>query len=166
MEEWVDTARIAWPEVTGLCGFWDGSCDNGNCGRGIVIMAYSDLHGWLTFYKKCGPVPGNNSVDAAGLARARRSGREPPSSGTLSSSRKKCCVPGSWGVGASGTRPCTSSRTHSQALAILCPLEEWCVNSARAMAIDCRSCLKAARRRCAAPVGQKTGKGGGRSIKA
>ena len=27
-------------------------------------MAYSDLHGWLTFYKKCGPVPLNNSLDA------------------------------------------------------------------------------------------------------
>ena len=56
--------QIAWPEVTGLCGFWAGSCDNGNCDRGIVIMAYSDLHGWLTFYKKCGPVPLNNSLDA------------------------------------------------------------------------------------------------------
>ena len=32
-----------------------------------------------------------------GLTSARRSGREPPSSGTLSSSRQKCCVPGSWG---------------------------------------------------------------------
>ena len=61
------------------------------------------------------------------------------------------------GKGASGTRPCTSSRTHLPALTILCPREEWCVNPARAMAIDCRSCLKAARsrrpfRRCTAPV--------------
>ena len=36
--------------------FWDGSCDNGNCGCGIVIMAYSDPHGWFTFYNKRGPV--------------------------------------------------------------------------------------------------------------
>ena len=41
VEESVDTTRIAWPEVTGLCGFWDGSCDNGKCGGGIVIMAYT-----------------------------------------------------------------------------------------------------------------------------
>ena len=64
VEEWVDTTRIAWPEVTGLCGSWDGSSDNGNCGGGTVIMACSDPHGWFTFYKKCGPAPGNNSLDA------------------------------------------------------------------------------------------------------
>ena len=64
MEEWVDTTRIVRPEVTGLCRFWDGSCDNGNCVSGIVIMAFSDQHGCSTFYKKCGPVPGNNSLDA------------------------------------------------------------------------------------------------------
>ena len=60
----MDTARFGWSEVTGLCGFRVGSNDNGNCGRGTVIMAYSDLQGWFTFYKKCGPVPGNNSLDA------------------------------------------------------------------------------------------------------
>ena len=61
---WVDTTRIAWPEVTGLCGFLDGSCNKGNCGSGIVIMACSDIHGWSTFYNKCGLVPGVNSLDA------------------------------------------------------------------------------------------------------
>ena len=30
-------------------------------GCGIVIMAYSDPHGWFTF---CSPVPGNNSLVA------------------------------------------------------------------------------------------------------
>ena len=64
VEEWVDTTRIAWPEVPGLCGFGDGSCDNGNCGGGIVIAACSDVQGWSTFFKKCGPVPGGNSLDA------------------------------------------------------------------------------------------------------
>ena len=58
VEEWVDTTRIAWSEVTGLYGFGEGSCDDVNCGSGIVIMAYSDVHGWSTFNKKCGPVPG------------------------------------------------------------------------------------------------------------
>ena len=32
-EEWVDTTRIAWQEVTGVRGFWDGSYDKGKCGR-------------------------------------------------------------------------------------------------------------------------------------
>ena len=64
VEEWVDTTRVAWPEVAGVCGFWDGSCDNGYCGSGIVIMAYSDLQGWSTFYEKCGLVPGKKSLDA------------------------------------------------------------------------------------------------------
>ena len=63
-EEWVDTTRVAWPDVTGLCGFLDGSCDNRNCGSGIVIVACSDLHGWSPFYKKCGLVLGVNSLDA------------------------------------------------------------------------------------------------------
>ena len=62
-EEWVDT-RIAWQEVTGVCGFWDGSNDNGKCGGGIVLMAFSEPHGWFTFYKQCGPAPGNSSLDA------------------------------------------------------------------------------------------------------
>ena len=31
-EEWVDTTRITWREVTGVCGFGDGSFDNGRCG--------------------------------------------------------------------------------------------------------------------------------------
>ena len=44
----------------------------------------------------------------------RRAGQAafPPSSGTLSSLRKKCCVPGSWEVGASGSSPCSPPRTH------------------------------------------------------
>ena len=36
VEEWVDTTR-------GLCGFWDGSCDIGNCGCGIILMAFSKV---------------------------------------------------------------------------------------------------------------------------
>ena len=44
--------------------------------------------------------------------------------------------------------PCTATRSPPPpALAILCPREVWCVNLARAMANDCRSCLKAARSR-------------------
>ena len=32
VEEWVDTVHVVWSEVIGFCGFWDGSCDNVNCG--------------------------------------------------------------------------------------------------------------------------------------
>ena len=53
-EEWVDTTRITWREVTGVCGFSDGSFVNGRCGRSIVLMAFSEPHGWFLFYKKCG----------------------------------------------------------------------------------------------------------------
>ena len=53
VEELVDTAQVVWPEIIriGLCGFWDGSCDNGNCGAGIMIMACTKLVGWFTIYK-------------------------------------------------------------------------------------------------------------------
>ena len=39
-DEWVDTTYVVWSEVTGLCGFWDGSCDDGKCGAGIMIQAF------------------------------------------------------------------------------------------------------------------------------
>ena len=39
-EEWVDTTRIAWQEVTSVYGFWDGSHDNGKCGLGTIRMVY------------------------------------------------------------------------------------------------------------------------------
>ena len=72
---------------------------------------------------------------SCGLTPARRSGREPPSSGTLSlSSRLKYRVPGSWEVGALGTSPCTSSRTHPPALAVSYRCALWCWDSTRAMA--------------------------------
>ena len=63
-EEWVDTTRITRREVTGVCGFWDGTFDNDRRERGIVLVAFSEPHGWFPFYKKCGLVPGNRSMDA------------------------------------------------------------------------------------------------------
>ena len=47
----------------------------------------------------------------------RQGGREPP-----------------WERGASGTPPCGSTRTSLPALSFLCPREEWCLNSDRAIA--------------------------------
>ena len=44
-------------------GFWDGSCDNGNCGARKLIMACSELQGWFPIHKKCGPVSGQNSLE-------------------------------------------------------------------------------------------------------
>ena len=54
--EWVDTANVVWSEVTGLCGFRDGSCESGTCGAGTVIR--------VPIHKKCGPVRGRSSLDA------------------------------------------------------------------------------------------------------
>ena len=53
-EEWVDTTTIAWREVTGVCGFWDGSYDSGKCGGGNVLMAFLEPHGCFPFCKMCG----------------------------------------------------------------------------------------------------------------
>ena len=63
-EEWVDTARIAWHEVLGICGIWDGTFDNGKCGGCIVLMAFLEPHGCFPFFKRCGSVLGNSSMDA------------------------------------------------------------------------------------------------------
>ena len=40
-EDWTDTANVVWSEVTGLCGFWDGSCERGMCGcRGARLSSH------------------------------------------------------------------------------------------------------------------------------
>ena len=55
----------------------------------------------------------------------------------------KCCVPGSWGGPNSAVYCFSNPPTGPGHLSSW----EWCENSARAMAIDCSSCLKAARSR-------------------
>ena len=60
----------------------------------------------------------------------RQGGREPP-----------------WGRGASGTPPCGSTRKSAMALSFLCPREEWCVDSDRAIATAIRSWRRNERRR-------------------
>ena len=40
------------------------ACNDHICGAGIIILLFSPKTGWITIYKKCGPVPGNNSLDA------------------------------------------------------------------------------------------------------
>ena len=53
-----------------------------------------------------------------GLTPARRSGRD-PAAGTSSTSREKYTAPAAWGVGCSGTWPCSAARSHYPALSIL-----------------------------------------------
>ena len=46
--------NVVWSEVTGLCGFWDGSCENGTCGAGIMIQALTKIPGGTPIHTKCG----------------------------------------------------------------------------------------------------------------
>ena len=47
-----DTANVVWSEVIGLCGFWDGRCENGTCGGGIMIHAFTKTLGSAPVHKK------------------------------------------------------------------------------------------------------------------
>ena len=50
--EWVHDSTIEWAEVTGICGFWDGSCSDNICGAGITILLFTQGAGWVRRYKK------------------------------------------------------------------------------------------------------------------
>ena len=39
-EEWKDDSNVVWSAVTGLSGFWDGSCHRGVCGAGVLIEIF------------------------------------------------------------------------------------------------------------------------------
>ena len=58
-DEWVDIAHVVWSAVTGLCGFWDGSCDDGKCGAGILIQTFTEAFDWIPIYKQCGASAGS-----------------------------------------------------------------------------------------------------------
>ena len=62
--EWNDESAIDWTKVTGICGFWDGSCNDKVCGAGITISFFIQGLDWVMRYKKCGPVEGSNSLDS------------------------------------------------------------------------------------------------------
>ena len=55
-EQWVDTVNVVWSEVTGLCGFWDGSCENG--------QELTKTLGRTPINTKCGRVRCRPSLDA------------------------------------------------------------------------------------------------------
>ena len=52
------------PRLLACAGFWDGSCDRGFCGAGMLIEVFTQALGWVTIHSKCGPVPDPNSLDA------------------------------------------------------------------------------------------------------
>ena len=62
--EWKDESAIDWTKVTGICGFWDGSCNDKVCGASITISFFIQELGLVIRFKKCGPVKGSNSLDA------------------------------------------------------------------------------------------------------
>ena len=62
--EWVHDSIIYWSEVKGICGFWDGSCNDNICGAGVIVLLFSPKTGWITIQKKCRPAPGTYSLDA------------------------------------------------------------------------------------------------------
>ena len=44
--------------------FWDGSCDNGKRGAGIMVQAFTKTLGRVPNDKECWPAKGQNSLDA------------------------------------------------------------------------------------------------------
>ena len=60
-QEWTGTVSVFWSEVANLCRFWDGSCERSTCCDDDHHKKTLD---GLQFTKKCGPMPGWNSLDA------------------------------------------------------------------------------------------------------
>ena len=50
--EWNDESAIDWTSVTGICGFWDGSCTDKVCGAGITISVFIQGLEWVIRFKK------------------------------------------------------------------------------------------------------------------
>ena len=50
-KEWKDESAIDWTKVTGICGFWDGSCNDKICGASIAISFFTQGLGWVIRYK-------------------------------------------------------------------------------------------------------------------
>ena len=63
-DEWEDDVELVWSDVTMICGFWAGSCRAIRCGAGMWVTVFTHVFGWHTVHKKCGPVPGGNSLAA------------------------------------------------------------------------------------------------------
>ena len=59
-----DEASVVWPDVTGICGFWDRSFRDTVCGVDMWISMFIPTLGWCAVLKKCEPVPGVHSLHA------------------------------------------------------------------------------------------------------
>ena len=44
--------EVTWSDVTGIGGFWDGSCRTTGCGAGMWISVFTPALGWLTVHQK------------------------------------------------------------------------------------------------------------------
>ena len=68
---WVHDSFIDWSEVQGMCVFWHGSCNDDNCGAGIVIFLFTPKTGWIAIFFKnvdwCLVLI--NSLDACGVTK-------------------------------------------------------------------------------------------------
>ena len=43
--------RVIWADVTGICGFWDGSCRTAGCGPGMWVSVFTPPLGWFAVKK-------------------------------------------------------------------------------------------------------------------
>ena len=63
MKEWEEDVEVASSDVTGMCGFWDGSCRHWVSIRSVAFFFTGALD-WHTVRVKCELVPGGNSLGA------------------------------------------------------------------------------------------------------
>ena len=62
-EEREDDGDFAWSDVSGICGFWDGSCRVIGCGADMWVHVPTHALAWHAVHEKCEFVPGPNSLD-------------------------------------------------------------------------------------------------------
>ena len=129
------STKRGWMMSSGILGTTI-TCTTGNCVSRDLKMRLShlrhrsmeNLHEGADVRNVLQEVPLHHLLYPHGTH--RQGGREPP-----------------WGRGASGTWSCGSTRTSLPALFFLCPLEEWCLNSERAIATAIRPWRRNERRR-------------------
>ena len=63
-EEWENDSKVVWAEVTGFCGFWDGSCRDDVNGAGLWIKIFTHALEVVHNLQKVKPLPDKNSLDA------------------------------------------------------------------------------------------------------
>ena len=141
------------PASTSNCCMNSTTCSPPICGTGASRI-WTGTKVSIICSAVCRWTPNCGRTSTRGVGRA--------ASTSPSSNKSKCTVLAALGRGVFWPVAVFISLSSPPALAILSPRgAEWCDISARAMAIDCRSCLLAARsrrplRRCAAPAARST----------